>query len=58
MKKQENKKFEFEKFEMVKLSNLKKFNGGTGSNNAIGDGHDDGNLTDLLKKVSGDKCTK
>ncbi len=54
MKKKENKKFGFEKFEMAKLSLLKQTKGGTG--NVLTGDDDPGTITDLIKKISSDKC--
>ncbi|WP_165395982.1 hypothetical protein [Flavobacterium sp. J27] len=54
MKKRNEKKFSIEKFEVAKLSNLKRAVGGTSD---VLTGNDDpGTITDLIKKMSSDKC--
>lgn len=52
MKKQENKKFVFEKFEMAKLSVLKKTKGGLIRND------DPGTVTDIIDAVKSIFCVK
>lgn len=54
MKKQENKKFGFEKFEMAKLTVLKKTKGGTG--NVLTGNDDPGTITDVVDAIKSFFC--
>ncbi|MVO07744.1 hypothetical protein GOQ30_01035 [Flavobacterium sp. TP390] len=56
MKKQKEKKFGFDKFEVAKLSTLKKTIGGTGDILTNNGNDDPGGITDIIKKLSSDKC--
>lgn len=56
MKKAENKKFGFEKFEMAKLTVLKKTQGGIVTGDTGFNGGGDDTVTDILSVFSTDKC--
>lgn len=56
LKKTDEKKFNLEKMQVVKLTNMRKVVGGQGDNPGNGQGNDDTTITDKVQRVSNGLC--